>query len=340
MEHSLSSKRFVYKYAYLLIIAAWLITLSFVIDNYWSASSSLFSVQRKIAAHIHNRENDFNQLLQDSAMIHKLSDNVLDEQFLNTITKKDYFIFFYLVSDTTSEKLICWNTQKVLPLPFMLFSDEKNGFVKLDNGYYVWDRVIKNNLICVDLIPVKWNYFIENEYLQNNFAVDASIALNYNITDKPQNALLIKDLEGKDLFYVYEKRSAVVQHSNTFAVYLQIIAFFLILYFINLLATYYSRKKNTVVGLSLLIVVVTSLRIWSYSQSFPFHFRQFDVFDPTVYGNGFVLRSLGDLFINTSLVIWFVFVVRARLLELGYQLKPKSPIVRMAILIFFSFLSF
>lgn len=333
MEHSLSSKRFVYKYAYLLIIAAWLITLSFVIDNYWSASSSLFSVQRKIAAHIHNRENDFNQLLQDSAMIHKLSDNVLDEQFLNTITKKDYFIFFYLVSDTTSEKLICWNTQKVLPLPFMLFSDEKNGFVKLDNGYYVWDRVIKNNLICVDLIPVKWNYFIENEYLQNNFAVDASITLNYNITDKPQNALLIRDLEGKDLFYVYEKRSDIIQKSNTIAVLFQLVAIFLILYFIQLLATYYARNKNIWFGLLFLTASILLLRIWSYSQLFPLHFRQFDIFNPTVYSNGTILHSLGDLLVNTILFIWLVLFARIKLLEKGFEIKSKSFISRNLVLV-------
>jgi len=338
LEKSLLPIRFIYKNIYLLIIAAWLITISFVIDNYWSASSSLTTVQRKIQSYIQNREQDFKQLVKDSANLQKIINQDIDEQFLESITKKDYFVFFYSVSDTSSDNLICWNTQKVLPLPFMLYNKVKNGFVKLDNGYYVWDRVDLGKLKCIELIPVKWDYFIENEYLQNNFAVDETISLNYDLADNSRNAVLIKDIDGNGLFYVYEKRSAVIQHSNTFAVYLQIIAFFLIFYFIHLFSVYYSKQKNSLVGLLFLISIVVSLRVWSYAQSFPFHFRQFEIFDPSVYGNGLVLRSLGDLFINTSLVIWFVFFVRARLLELGYQLKPKSPIARIAILILFSFL--
>jgi signal transduction histidine kinase len=336
LENLISPIRFVYKYIYLLIIAAWLITISFVIDNYWSASSSLTTVQRKIHSYIHNREQDFKQLVKDSVNLQKIVNQDIDEKFLESITKKDYFIFFYAVSDTSSDNLICWNTQKVLPLPFMLYNNERNGFVKLDNGYYVWDRIEMGKLKCIELIPVKWDYFIENEYLQNNFAVDKSISLNYDLTDKPKNALLIKDLEENELFYVYEKRSAVVQHSNTFAVYLQIIAFFLILYFIHLLATFYSRNKNLAIGMMILFILVFALRIWSYAKSFPFHFRQFDVFDPTIYGNGIVLRSLGDLFINTSLVIWFVFFLRSRLIEMGYELKPKSAVARILLLVVFS----
>lgn len=253
MEKSLLPIRFIYKNIYLLIIAAWLITISFVIDNYWSASSSLTTVQRKIESYIQNREQDFKQLVKDNANLQKIINQDIDEQFLESITKKDYFVFFYSVSDTSSDNLICWNTQKVLPLPFMLYNKVKNGFVKLDNGYYVWDRVDLGKLKCIELIPVKWDYFIENEYLQNNFAVDETISLNYDLADNSRNALLIKDIDGNGLFYVYEKRSAVIQHSNTFAVYLQIIAFFLIFYFIHLFSVYYSKQKNSLVGLLFLI---------------------------------------------------------------------------------------
>ncbi|MBA2562188.1 MAG: hypothetical protein H0V14_04605, partial [Chitinophagaceae bacterium] len=54
-----SRNGFLAKNGYLLIAAAWLITISFIIDNYWSGTSTPKSVQRIIQRDIQKKQTDF-----------------------------------------------------------------------------------------------------------------------------------------------------------------------------------------------------------------------------------------------------------------------------------------
>jgi len=52
---------------YLLVVAAWLITLSFIIDNYWSSTSNIKAVQNKMNNFVNDAETDFIKTLYDSS---------------------------------------------------------------------------------------------------------------------------------------------------------------------------------------------------------------------------------------------------------------------------------
>jgi hypothetical protein len=56
-------------------------------------------------------------------------------------------------------------------------------------------------------------------------------------------------------------------------------------------------------GLIFLFVVLMSLRLISYYTSFPVNLRQFQLFDPKVYGSNLIHKSLGDLLINAILFL-------------------------------------
>ncbi len=336
MQNTITPARFIYKHLYLLIIAAWLITISFVIDNYWSANSSLYTVQKKLDNYIKIQENDFENLINDKAAFNKIKLHSIDESLLNKLIKKDYFVFYYQTTNTASDSLVCWNTQKVVPLPLMLYGNEKNGFLKMDNGYYVWERKDKDNIKVIALIPVKWSYFIENEYLQNDFVIDKSITLNYDISSQSKNAAVIKNVEGKPLFYVLEKRSNVIHKNNTIAIWLQLTALLLVLFFIHLVASFCCKERNMWLGIFILFLLIIGLRVLSYFYFFPVNFRQFEIFDPTIYGNGLVLRSLGDLFINSFIFIWFVLFLRSQIVANNFKLKIKNRAQKIGALAFSS----
>ncbi|MFZ4769769.1 MAG: hypothetical protein ACOYLO_06275, partial [Ferruginibacter sp.] len=59
------------KNLYLLVAAAWLITLSFLINNYWFSYSNLTSVQRKMTGYVNKAEKDFSEFTKDS-LVNKL----------------------------------------------------------------------------------------------------------------------------------------------------------------------------------------------------------------------------------------------------------------------------
>ena len=82
MPNSKTFRRFLFKNAYLLLIAAWLVTLSFIVDNYWSANSSIHSVQSKISTYIHKQEKDLKKLSKDTAAIEQIIQGTYTEDYL------------------------------------------------------------------------------------------------------------------------------------------------------------------------------------------------------------------------------------------------------------------
>ncbi len=182
MQHSLTFHSFFYKNGYLLVLAAWLITISFMVDNYWSANASINTVKKEISNYVNSQERSFIDLVNDTTVINKISKANLSEAFLLSLIKKKYFLFFYTPDSSSNERLICWNTQQVLPYPSLLYENRSKGFVQLENGFYVWTRYNIGHVKAIALIPVKWNYIVSNDYLENNFVVDESFAFNYDVT--------------------------------------------------------------------------------------------------------------------------------------------------------------
>jgi len=70
------------------------------------------------------------------------------------------------------------------------------------------------------------------------------------------------------------------------------------------------QKNGFLVGLALLVIPLTVLRALSYVFPVPINFTNLELFDPSIYGANFILKSLGDLFINSILFIWVVLFVR------------------------------
>ncbi|MEO6539512.1 MAG: hypothetical protein ABIN74_00925, partial [Ferruginibacter sp.] len=314
MQKNFSYKHILFKNSYLLIIAACLITLSFIVDNYWSGNSSVATVRTNIEHYVHDQETDFEKLAKDTALVRKINDNSYDEQLLQQLTDKPYFIYRYFVNDIGIQQLIFWNTQTVLPTKEILGSPDSTGFIKLDNGYYVWHKKSTLSSNTVALIPVKWNYFVTNTYLVNTFTAGKAIERRYNIADEPTNTV-VKSITGSKLFYLAERSGNVVPLNNMLAVWLRILAAILILIFIHLLATKIAVDQSFTRSLLFLIPLVLILRFLSYYFPLPLNFRQFELFDPSIYGSNFVFRSLGDLLINSVLFTWIALFIHNQLHE-------------------------
>lgn len=321
MAASPTFKRFITRNSYLPVIAAWLITLSFIIDNYWSGNASLESVRKNLQEYVQKQEKDFAGLLADTSALGKYSNSDFSENFLSDLAGKKYFIYRYFINDVGQSQLVLWSTQTVLPPDSLIQATAPAGFAHLSNGYYVWRRQQHDRLVQIALIPVKWQYVITNEYLKNTFATGSDIERNYDISDQPGPAV-VRSAEGEPLFYLVKKAANILPRNNTVAIGFRVVGILFLLLFLHLCAGYISTRHSLLSGTLFLAAVLFTVRLISYYFSFPLNFRQFELFDPSVYGSTVVLRSLGDLLINVILLVWVILFVRQ-------QVQDKKIIVHL-----------
>ena len=299
--------------SFLLISAAWVLTFAFIINNYWSGSSTSNAGQKAIQKYININQKRIDAFCLDTSLINTIVKGNYDESFLKNEVDKDYFIFFYKISDANNSIPVFWNTQVIEPDSSIIYGYNGISFQKLLNGWYVINKRTYKSATgdyykMIFLIPVKWNYYVENKYLQNSFVAESNIEKTYDVSTNPTRHE-IKDSKGQPLFYLRQLRNPI-EHDNPLAMWLRILASVLILFFIHKLANFYVERKGFWHGFLILIIPVIFLRFLSYRFHIPLNFQQLKLFDPSVYGSNFFIRSLGDLLINSILFIWIVLFIR------------------------------
>ncbi|MDQ6757899.1 MAG: HAMP domain-containing histidine kinase [Bacteroidota bacterium] len=331
-----NTNRFLKRNGYLLITAALFITISFVIDEYWGGTSTDRGVQKALQKHIQSKQISFAKLCADTALIHKLAEQNYSEATLEELTAKKYFLFIYKI-DSTQFTPVFWNTQTVQPDETITAAANGSSISLLANGWYVADK----NSLNIDgvfykiifLIPVKRDYYIQNKYLQNSFVAIDDIENQYSISLQP-DLIPIKGIKGNNLFYLHKTNAKIIPHNNVIALWLRILAALCVLLFIQALANFYINKKGLWFGFLVFLFSILVLRAISYYLPIPVNFRQLELFDPSIYGSSFILRSLGDLFINSVLFAWIVLFLRHNLHDTKFQFNPKTKLKKNLILAF------
>lgn len=329
MQQPVSFKEILNKNLYLLIAAAWLFTFAIIVDTYWSASSSVKTAQRQLNRYIHDAETDFQSLVADVHFIGAIRNGNYDDEFLKTLTEKKYFLYLYKTDTAVDNDLFFWNTQHVVPSAALLYLAGNSGFVQLQNGFYVWNRVVKNNVKAIALIPVKWNYIITNEYLKNDFILE-NISDDYSLSIRKNNSP-ITSIDGKPLFYLEKESPSENSRNIPLAIWLSVAGIMAVLLFIHL-AAYLLSLKNAKKGILFFVTTILVLRTASYFFPFPVNVRQFELFDPSIFGSDIILRSLGDLLINSILFVWIVLFIRSALQSETIKIRPVSDFTRWALL--------
>src|SRR5690606_13018865 len=128
---------------------------------------------------------------------------------------------------------IFWNTQVIEPDKDIINGKDGTTFIKLLNGWYITNKTslqtedgLLYKIIC--LIPVKWKYYIENQYLENTFTAVKDIENSYAISTTPTE-LKIKGSDGEVLFYISQISSIPVFHDNVLAIWFRLLGTVLIL---------------------------------------------------------------------------------------------------------------
>lgn len=317
---------FFIRHGYLLIIAAWLFTFSFLFSNYWSYYSSPQGVKRSLEKSLRQRELAFEDLLKDTTFVEHIFSRDQTEKEAKLAGGKDFYIFAY-DSSTASRWLVYWSTNLVLPEEWQAPLTPGVRFLKLKNGYY---EVICKKLpgkqpgherYILGVIPVMMEYSISNSYLVDHFYDKPALGMEYTIHLKPPG---IPVLNGQDLilFYLYYDRTLDAGPPNLLSVILRVLGCICVLIFINLFATMLARQKNPMYGFFFLFAVIIFCRTLSYFYPFPFNLRALNIFTPLIYAKDEIFRSLGDLLLNVLLGFWLLLFFREHVKTI------KPPIVK------------
>ena len=225
-----------------------------------------------------------------------------------------FTVFFFLdslnnqISSITvnSNKISFWNTQLIAPTENIIQLPEGEYFKKLPNGYYIVikkDIQLKNNrklVTAIAMLPVFYEYYIETDYLIPEFSnknKKSNIALSFEKTD-----YAFKSITGKELFYLKSKAAGDAQNLPTVTLILRVLAIFFLLGFIHKYSEWVSLKKGSLSGIGFLILSLLLVQFVIYFSPSILSLRQFELFDPSIYGYNVVLKSLGHLLINAAII--------------------------------------
>jgi signal transduction histidine kinase len=336
-------KRFIsdtiYRHAYLLIISAWLFTLSFVFSNYLSFNNSPQGVRRLLQRHIELSEKDLASLLEDTARIGRFLRDAETEQDVLDLTSRTFGVFLYDVRAEGSRKLVGWNTQQSIPNDSLALAPAGAGLVKLSNGYFDCIRremIVggRRALVCA-LIPVRWDYFIENDYLRKGFAGAPGAERYFRITADVRG-LPVLNTDGKVLYRFEPIPEAGDPASGWPGMLLRLIGTLFILFWLHLVAIGVHRHFGTRRSIIFLVSSILILRGASYLFPFPIDFRRYELFNPVIYGSSPILKSLGDVLINALLFAWIMLFVRSITHGKAPVLEVRDRRIRMPLSIIFS----
>ncbi|HVK97031.1 MAG TPA: hypothetical protein VM368_04395, partial [Flavisolibacter sp.] len=294
----------------LLFFAAALFVFSVISQFYFRVKPSIDHHQNALERHIHTLHQDAVQLLKDSVLLRKLVLNDASLEEFTSITQKEYGVFLFAETISDNQELLYWNNQKIVPPEADFSLPDGVYFKRLPNGYYavLKNRLqfsgMTNNIMSYILIPVLHQYYIELDYLPTQFAHDENaineVALSDTATAYPVS------LNGQTLFYLKPLARSNIGSTDALTISLRLCALLLLLVFFHLKAESIVRKEGTTKAIAFLIVVLLLSRSLMFIFPSIFSFRQFALFDPTIYGANWLNRSLGDLLINTSFLCWIM----------------------------------
>ena len=288
----------------LLFLAAILFIFSIVVTKYITYTASPAKVQEHLTASIHQNENQFLHFVADTVLLKKIivsPTNVSDKIQLTTFP---FGIYIF-----QEQNLLYWNNNNYTVSKEDVLKADGNYFVQYQNGSFEFIKqtisVNHQSFIVAALIPIRFHYFIENNYLKSSFAGHPEIEKYYQISDDA-NALPIVSSNQKELFKISKKTLDVNLDYDLPTIILRTIAIMCILVYIHRFSMKTLQQKTFAQAFFYLFTILLVLRGISYTTNFPFNFSRLTLFDPSIYASNFFNPSLGDLFINTIFILWLI----------------------------------
>ena len=322
--------RFLKDNIYLLFISLLLLAVSIFTGKGPSTESLTKAYTRKLQIQINQSEEEYKKVIENKIIVDELIATQKNISLFEKIkTNSQYFFVYKNVKGFN--QLTFWSTQNIIPDNTIVDSKENYFFKKLINGYFF---IQKNNIgdnIIISLTPIKWQYNVASNYLENSFIIDPLTGSNFEISFQQIN---IAVFNSKKIFLFSLKNINPGEKSNAkITVWLRIFSLIPLLLFLHFTSLQFVEKRGFMYALTFLTASLCALRFLSYYFFNILQLRSFELFDPSIYGSGLILRSLGDLLINASLFFWVISFIKNHIKQVTFLNTDFSKLKKWSLLI-------
>ncbi|MBL7742493.1 MAG: GHKL domain-containing protein [Chitinophagaceae bacterium] len=295
----------------LLVTAIVLFALSYIFNTIYTDRSSVVAEKDLAEKYLQTRQKDFNEFLSDTALLVKLIENRESKDEFESVTERKYGIYLYTVNNMGTVSMNFWSSHLILPPSDSYSQGDFESYLRLANGgYFVIKKFLQAGghlVMAYAMIPVQSVFFLTTEYLPEHLFFSKTADQRVIITKKEITSdFPVISLSGQTLFYLDKKTSGAVPYNSQLTLWLRLGGLVFLLIFIHSLAESLARRRKVWMGITFLGISLIALRIVTYLFPSLLNLRQFDIFDPTIYGSNIIQRSLGDLLINSVFFCWFV----------------------------------
>ncbi|HEX2396104.1 MAG TPA: hypothetical protein VHI78_12215, partial [Bacteroidales bacterium] len=288
----------------------------------------------------HYKEGDHRRLQNEIDKKFRRTDRIFDRLKTNnweldtSLPKSDGIIILAYHND--SIKYWSDNSISFHSLSSSLLDERRFEFIS--NGWYVIKPYVNDSIKAYGLILVKSEYSYDNKFLENGFLPNLRLPASTELLIEPQpGSYAIHDWEGIYLFSIKfsmnELRFAQLAKYLIPSLILVTLLSFLLLIHQTIRSLRRSWAKNTVI--LILPFFFGALRWIMYRYHIPADLFNLELFGPIPFAKSDWLPSLGDVFINTLLILFVViqFFLSFRLPERVYKGRNPGSVITISILV-------
>jgi two-component system nitrogen regulation sensor histidine kinase NtrY len=269
------------------------ITGSFILDHWHYKQGDHRRLQKEINKKFRRTDHIFEKLQENKWQLDtQLPD---DKSIIMVVYRNDSLIYW---SD---------NTLSFNPFDENLLAGKRFGFIS--NGWYVIKPYLNDSIRAYGLILVKTQYPYENDFLINRFQPDLKLPSSTELLIETQpGSFSVLDWEGIYLFSIkFSVNELRFSRLEKYLIPLLLLLTFLsLLILINYFLEQISRSRVKNAAIFMLIFVFTLFRCIQYKFHVPFDIYDLELFGPVPFAKSAWLPSLGDVFINTALILFVV----------------------------------
>ncbi len=227
-----------------------------------------------------------------------------DFEIIQKLDHEDIILFRYV-----DHQLVLWSSNAI-PVyetyPDSLFNLR---MIKIFNSYYHVLTSGNDSIIHVGLIRVKSRYPYENDFLQTGFNPDFHLPQNTRISFQPGDGYDIHDTDGKYLFGL--KLPGQTTESTPRSAIATIFLFFGLIvlgyYFYSSLIGI-KDEKGRMKTMLVMLFSISAIRILQLGLGLSI--QGFALFDPYIFADSLFVPSLGDLLLNSLIILFFAILIR------------------------------
>lgn len=260
---------------------------------------------------LHQAEQEIDGLFNNgSFLLNAVEGYVLSDTVKKYIDKPYTFIIY-----NDQDSIVYWNNNKVLPFQSDIQYSQIDTIERYKINESIFLRIRRPYQFLIDgvtyyynleaLIPLYKHYSIQNDYLQNSFALTPKDFSDYIAISEEVTDFSIKDRLGRPIIYIKAKESYPYHWVIIFSTILYFFSSFSFLLAIHLAAQRISFKGQVVLGLTMFVATFLIFRLFTIFYDFPLLAQEYGVFNERLSNaNNIWFYSLGDFLIDSSLLFW------------------------------------